>query len=46
MKYEAPICENVRIENVDIICTSGWANETVAGDTPRVSIPTLDLDIN
>ena len=48
MKYEAPICENVRIDNVDIICTSGWgwSDNTTAGDTPMVPISDLNQEIN
>ena len=36
MKYEAPICEVVRIDEDDIIRTSG--------DTKKMSIDALDLE--
>lgn len=38
MKYEAPICEVVRIDEDDIIRTSG--------DTKKMSIDPLDLEFN
>ena len=37
MKYEAPICEVVRIDSVDIIRTSG-PDDTPAGDTPMTPV--------
>jgi hypothetical protein len=46
MKYEAPICENVRLEKLDIICTSGYPNEDPKGDTPGITIPTLDQNLD
>lgn len=39
MKYEAPICELVKLNNLDIICTSGADDEGT--DTPFV-----DLDVS
>ena len=36
MKYEAPICELVKIEVVDIIRTSGGINDGT--DTPFVDV--------
>ena len=43
MKYEAPICEIVRIKSLDIIATSGgWSDDTESGDTPPIGIPTLN----
>ncbi len=43
MKYEAPICEIVRIDTVDIIRTSG-PDDTAAGDTPFAPVDNLDLN--
>jgi hypothetical protein len=41
MKYEAPICEVLKIESVDIIRTSG-PDETPGGDTPMMPMDDLN----
>ncbi len=41
MKYEAPMCELVKIDNLDIIRTSGA--EDAGTDTPFID---LDVSIN
>jgi hypothetical protein len=42
MKYEAPICEILRINNIDIIRTSG-PDDTETGDTPMMPIDDLNI---
>ncbi|MBQ8380989.1 MAG: hypothetical protein IJY18_03760 [Clostridia bacterium] len=49
MKYEAPICELLGIDALDIICTSdvtgnaggltAFGNENPNGDTPNSKVP-------
>ena len=39
MKYETPICEVIEMENVDIICTSGFSDaDDGTGDTPIIGV--------
>ncbi len=39
MKYETPICEIINLDNVDIICTSGFSdNDSGVGDVPPIDI--------
>ena len=39
MKYETPECEILRIDNVDIICASGFKDdEGGVGDVPAIDI--------
>lgn len=41
MKYEAPICEVLKINSVDIIRTSG-PDDTEGGDTPMLPMDDLN----
>ena len=39
MKYEAPNCDVIKIDNVDIIRTSGFSdNDSGTGDVPPIDI--------
>lgn len=39
MKYETPICEIIKMDNVDIICTSGFKDDDGGiGDVPAIDI--------
>ena len=45
MKYEAPICENVMLENTDIRHARGYPNEDGGkGDTTPIPMPTFELN--
>ena len=38
MKYETPNCDIIEIDNVDIICASGFKDEDGTLDVPAIDI--------